>query len=144
MAGELIFLTGGTGFLGRHMVPGLLEAGYRLRLLTRPSSRHEWLPDRDLEIVRGDILDSEFLDRAVSGADFVVHAAAHFRFWGDLEIFERVNVLGTTFVAQAARKQRVKKMILYLRSRSSGTRPLPVLLMNSARVIPRTHTRKPS
>jgi len=111
VVGELIFLTGGTGFLGRHMVPRFLHAGYRLRLLARSTSQLDWLPDEDVEIVKGDLADFEFLDRVMAGADYVVHAAAHFRFWGDVDTFERVNVQGTMAVAQAARKRRVRKMV---------------------------------
>ena len=111
MDGPLIFLTGGTGFLGRHMVPGLLKAGYRLRLLARPNSQLDWLPDEDLEIAVGDIADGAFLKQALAGCDYVVHGAAHFRFWGDPGTFQRVNVIGTAELAQAARLNRVKRFV---------------------------------
>jgi uncharacterized protein YbjT (DUF2867 family) len=66
-----ILVTGGTGTLGRHVVPQLLEAGRELRVLTR-SERKE---TAGVEYVVGDLLDGTGIEAAVQGVDVVLHLA---------------------------------------------------------------------
>jgi uncharacterized protein YbjT (DUF2867 family) len=66
-----ILLTGGTGTLGRHVTPLLLDAGCKVRVLSRRS--HE--PRDGLEFVTGDLLKDEGIDPAVDGAEIVLHLA---------------------------------------------------------------------
>ncbi len=111
MAGELICLTGATGFLGRHLVPHLLELGFRLRLLVRPSSQTDWLAGFPVELVTGDITDSRQVSKAMGGCDAAVHAASRLRFWGSPARFQRVNSGGTGHVAAAALRHRLRRLI---------------------------------
>jgi uncharacterized protein YbjT (DUF2867 family) len=64
-----LLITGGTGTLGRLVVPGLREAGYQLRVLSRRG--HE--PGDGIEYVIGDLATGEGLDGAVDGAETIVH-----------------------------------------------------------------------
>jgi dihydroflavonol-4-reductase len=113
-----VFITGGTGFLGRHLVPSLLERGYRLCLLVRPTSNISWLEngkfakwhDR-IELVVGDVTDREVIESAVAASQFVVHAAGHFRLWGSAEQFYRVNARGTDVVAEAILNSHIQRVI---------------------------------
>jgi len=66
-----ILLTGGTGTLGRHVIPLLLDAGCKVRVLSRRS--HE--PRDGLEFVTGDLLKDEGIEPAVDGAEIVLHLA---------------------------------------------------------------------
>ena len=66
-----ILLTGGTGTLGRHVVPLLRDAGHDLRVLSRKS--HE--PGEGIEYVTGDLLTGEGIDAAVDGAETILHLA---------------------------------------------------------------------
>ncbi|MFQ5615711.1 MAG: NAD-dependent epimerase/dehydratase family protein [Anaerolineales bacterium] len=102
MAGDLIFVTGGTGFLGHHLVPMLLANGYRVRLLVRKTSPLAWLPEGPVECIQGDVTDIESVRLGIRGCSYVIHAAGYFRFWGSEETFQRVNVQGTANVTQAA------------------------------------------
>ncbi len=111
MAGKLIFLTGATGFLGRHLVPRLLAEGYSLRLLVRRTSEIGWLPAAGVELVIGDITDAPTVEKASAGAEYIIHAAGHFRFWGPVDQFERVNVQGSEVVGRAAQANRVRRLI---------------------------------
>jgi dihydroflavonol-4-reductase len=126
MAGKLILLTGGTGFLGRHLVPVLLAEGHRLRLLVRRSSEIDWLPTAGVEFVYGDITDAKTVERAASGVEYVVHAAGHFRFWGSNDVFNRVNVQGTEAVAKAVLQQRVARLIHISAIAIAGKQPAGV------------------
>jgi len=94
LAGKTVFVTGGTGFLGSHLVEGLLKAGAAsVRCLVR--TERKWLNGLPVEIVAGDLLDRPALERGVRGADVVFHVAAltRARTWA---AFERANVTGTT------------------------------------------------
>jgi uncharacterized protein YbjT (DUF2867 family) len=66
-----ILVTGGTGTLGRHVTPLLLDAGCKVRVLSRRS--HE--PRDGLEFVTGDLLKDEGIEPAVDGAEIVLHLA---------------------------------------------------------------------
>jgi dihydroflavonol-4-reductase len=111
MAGKLIFLTGGTGFLGHHLVPILLESGYRLRLLARPSANLDWLDGKPVEIAYGDVTDKESVQTGMAGCNYVVHAAGYFRFWGPEARFYHVNQYGTEVVCEAALAQGIKRFV---------------------------------
>lgn len=100
---DTVFVTGGTGFLGRHLIPTLCRAGYALRILVRNPAHHDWLTRYPrLEIIQGHVSDESALARAAAGSRYVVHAAGMFRFWGDANSFEAVNVGGTQRVMAAA------------------------------------------
>jgi dihydroflavonol-4-reductase len=108
----MILVTGATGFLGHHLVPRLLAAGFRVRALVRPSSdttilRHMGV---DLACVE-DITDGDGLKQACQGCRQVVHAGGLFRFWGDPRAFWRTNVEGTAAVLAAATAAQVERYI---------------------------------
>ncbi len=52
---SIIFVTGGTGFLGRNLLPLLVAQGYRVRALTRHPDEHPWLHDLGVEVVAGNV-----------------------------------------------------------------------------------------
>lgn len=66
-----ILLTGGTGTLGRQVAPRLIEAGHRVRLL----SRREHADTDSVEYVSGDLLTGAGIEAAVAGVETVVHLA---------------------------------------------------------------------
>ena len=107
------FVTGGTGFLGRHLVPALCRAGHTVRVLTRDPAAHPWLARYPrIEIIRGGHSRcGSRIDEAVAGCTYVVHAAGLFRFWGSKEAFEPTNVGGTENVLRAAVRTPIKKLI---------------------------------
>ncbi|MGH9288135.1 MAG: SDR family oxidoreductase [Acidimicrobiales bacterium] len=87
-----VLVTGGTGMLGRRLVPLLVERGHAVRLLARRAAS-----DRDeVEALRGDVRTGEGLDPAVRGVDAVVHAATSPR-----RHARKTEVLGTRNVLNA-------------------------------------------
>jgi uncharacterized protein YbjT (DUF2867 family) len=87
-----VLVTGGTGMLGRRLVPLLVERGHAVRLLARRAAS-----DRDeVEALRGDVRTGEGLDPAVRGVDVVVHAATSAR-----RHARKTEVLGTRNVLNA-------------------------------------------
>jgi len=88
-------VTGGTGFIGQHLVRSLLSDGEKLRLLVRTSSRLPGLAKSPLEIVRADLLDQASLKKALDGCRRLYHLAAHTRNWSpEDEAFNKINVEG--------------------------------------------------
>ncbi|MFT3699600.1 MAG: SDR family oxidoreductase [Kofleriaceae bacterium] len=70
-----IFITGATGFIGRHLVPELLVGGHHVIGLTRSDTGAELLAELGAKIARGDVNDLPHLRSLVAGADAVIHAA---------------------------------------------------------------------
>ena len=103
------FVTGGTGFVGSHLVEELLRRGYRVRALVRKDPK--WLEGLDVETVTGDLFDREALRRGMSGASAVFHVAGLTRA-PDYAALERANVDGTLNVLEAAAAQTAAPRVL--------------------------------
>jgi uncharacterized protein YbjT (DUF2867 family) len=71
---SLILVTGGTGTLGKLVVPRLREAGAKVRVLSR-QARDGHGVDNDVEYVRGDLDTGAGIEAAVAGAEVIVHCA---------------------------------------------------------------------
>ena len=89
-------VTGGTGFIGGHVVQTLLSQGVDVRVLVRPRSDISTFRELSVEVKRGDLTDPASLREAVHGVDIVFHIAADYRFWvPDPERMHANNVEGT-------------------------------------------------
>lgn len=102
-------VTGGSGFLGGHLVERLLEAGERVRILDLkpPATDH-----RNLEFEQASILDTAAVERAVRGVRRVYHLAAIAGLWArDKRQFITVNQLGTRTVLAAAAAAGVERVV---------------------------------
>jgi UDP-glucose 4-epimerase len=107
-----VLVTGGSGFIGSHVVDKLLAGGHEPVIFDlRPSPHHD--PDEVATIV-GDLLDPRSLEAAMDGCDAVVHLAAA----ADVGIVaeqpaesERVNARGTLAVLEAARSTGIGRVV---------------------------------
>ncbi len=108
-----VFITGATGFIGRHVMARLRQTPHACTCLVRPGSRQDELRAAGARIVEGDILDSDALLAGMQGQDSVVHLAALYSFWErDPRRYDAVNVLGTRCVMESALQAGVSKVIL--------------------------------
>ena len=119
-----VLVTGGSGFVGRHVVEALLARGERVRVLdvALPEQRN----DR-IEFVRGSIADPAAADAAVAGVERVYHLAAIPHLWrADKRDFDVVNRRGTEVMLAAAAKGGVRRFVhcstesILLPKRSNG------------------------
>ena len=70
-----VLVTGGTGFVGSHLVEQLLFQGYSVRCLLRYPDKRRWLGNLPVEVVQGDITLPNTLPKAVEGVESVLHVA---------------------------------------------------------------------
>jgi nucleoside-diphosphate-sugar epimerase len=115
LVGRTILVTGSTGFIGRPLCRGLLEAGAVLRGASRQGGSH---PEAGVERRQvADPLDRAAVRAAVAGADTVVHLAARVHVMRDraadpLAEFRRANVQATSILAEEAAASGVGQFIL--------------------------------
>ncbi len=104
-----VLVTGASGFVGWQVARLLLERGYRVRALARPSSS---IPELDIERATGDLRDPVSLQRAVAGCGLVFHVAADYRLWSkDPAEMYRSNVDGTRNILSAAKAAGVERFV---------------------------------
>ena len=104
-----ILVTGGGGFLGRHIVNLLLERGDSVSIFNR--SRHEDLESRGVECYCGDLRNPEDVNKAVEGKDAVFHVAAKAGVWGPVKDYYGINFTGSENVLNACKEFDVRKLI---------------------------------
>lgn len=105
-------VTGGTGFLGSHLVRRLLERGVDVRCLVRQSSRLDNLKDLAVEFSIGDLRDVESIKQAVRGTSIVYHCAADYRLWcAEPREMYQSNISGSRNVMQAAFDERIERVV---------------------------------
>jgi dTDP-glucose 4,6-dehydratase len=117
------FVTGGAGFIGSNYVGHLFQNVDELTSVTiydkfayaaNPKNYQEFVGDPRLAVIKGDICDSDLLEKSMAGHDFVVHFAAEShvdRSIDEASAFVETNVLGTFRVLEASRKVGIKTVI---------------------------------
>jgi uncharacterized protein YbjT (DUF2867 family) len=106
----MILVTGGTGFVGGHVVHALRADGKPVRALVRDRRRAAKLESWAVELAEGDMTDPASLRSALAGVDAVVHLVAIRQ--GRPEQFQRVMVDGTRNLIAAAGEQGIRRFVL--------------------------------
>jgi nucleoside-diphosphate-sugar epimerase len=104
-----VLITGGTGFLGRHLAESLLAQGRSVTVLARRPAPD--LNARGVRVITADLADDEAVHLACLGMETVFHVAAKVGVWGPYREFHRANVLGTRAVLAACRANGVRRLI---------------------------------
>jgi len=106
-----IFLTGGTGYIGRALARRLVAAGHEVRALVRATSNAEPLKQLGIATFTGDVADRISMREGMSGADWVIHAAADLDLTGPPERMRQANLEGSENVASLAYKLGVGRFL---------------------------------
>ena len=137
--GRKALVTGGAGFIGGHLVEGLLADGFEVRVLDDFSTGREGnLADvkDDVTIVRGDVRNARDLAEGMDGVDVVFHQAAIPSVPRSVEEPERtnsVNLDGTLRVLERARRSGVRRVVYAASSSAYG----------DSEVLPKVETMTP-
>ncbi len=116
-------VTGGTGFLGRHLLDRLVLEGYEVRVLARSRAALGELGALGIEAVEGDLRRWPSLRSAVADADVIFHCGGKVDASGRWVDFLEVNVLGTERLIQAALEHGVGRFVHVSSIGIYGARP---------------------
>lgn len=123
----MILVTGGTGFIGRHLVRSLVNAGRPVRILLRPSAKSPNIPHGiPVEVAVSSLNDFKGLRAAMKDVDVVYHLAGSERY-GSQANLNSVDVEGTRMVIQAAAEAGVKHFIMLSHLGANRSSAFPVL-----------------
>jgi NADH dehydrogenase len=123
----MILVTGGTGFIGRNLVPALVESGQQVRILLRPSSKSPNIPHGvPVEVAVSSLNDFRGLRAAMKDVDVVYHLAGAERY-GSKGNLNEVDIEGSKAVAKAAAEARVKRIFMMSHLNVNRSSAYPVL-----------------
>lgn len=118
---QRVFVTGGTGFVGKHVIRALLARGFLVRCLVRPGSEHDLKGFESIDRVPGDVLQPEGLAPSVEACAAIVHLVGIIRERRSRGVtFERLHAQATRNMLAVAREAGIKR---YLQMSALGTRP---------------------
>ncbi|MBX3492624.1 MAG: NAD-dependent epimerase/dehydratase family protein [Parvibaculum sp.] len=106
-----VLVTGGSGFVGGHLIARLREVGWQVRGIGRSAASRAAVAAKGAEPWDADLSDPAALERAMAGVDTVFHVAAHFKLWGPRRLFRAMNVAGTRNVVSAAQRAGVRRVV---------------------------------
>ena len=135
-----VVVTGGTGFIGSHLVEELLRRGHHVRCLVRATSRLDFLQSLGkIELVKVQLNNRADLDHALKGADTVYHLAGLIRAFRRDDFYE-VNQQGTAKMAAACANQtRPPRLIIVSTIAAAGPCPRGQIRQESDPPRPRSH-----
>lgn len=108
-----ILVTGGTGFIGQHLVKALVKKGHQVKIISRNCQKAKTMVKMGVVLVKGDLADKKFLADQLTGMEAVFHLAAiPAQIWGiPRRKYQKVNLGYTKNLLAAARKREVKKFV---------------------------------
>ena len=125
-----VLVTGGTGFIGSHLVELLVDKGYDVIAFDRynPSNHWGWLENskykNDIEVILGDIRDYDSVSRSMSECDTVFHLAALVGIpysYLSPKAYIETNITGTYNVLQASKEFKLHQVLITSTSETYGT-----------------------
>lgn len=112
----MYLITGGTGFIGRHLVKGIQQQGVKIRALVRSCEIDDIYKNGSIEFFTADLLRPETLIDLTKDIDVVIHLAGVTHAL-DNNAYSRINVEGTRSLVSACKKNKIRK-IIYISTRA--------------------------
>ena len=107
-----VFITGGTGFIGKQLVRRMTETKHEIYCLARKTSNTAELEKLGAKIVFGDVQDKESLRKGMQGCDWLLNLANLYSFWEPAKsVYRNVNVIGTQNVLECALQAGLSKVV---------------------------------
>ena len=109
-----VFVTGGTGFIGGHVVRALRDRGDEVRALVRSPDKGQALAELGCQLVAGDLSGKEAIARGMEGCDAAIHGAAVYEVGipeSEHRAMYEANVIGTENVLRAALEAKLPKVV---------------------------------
>ncbi|HEX4108032.1 MAG TPA: aminotransferase class III-fold pyridoxal phosphate-dependent enzyme [Solirubrobacteraceae bacterium] len=108
---DVCLVSGATGFIGGRLTQRLVQEGYQVRCLVRPTSDTTMLDQLPVEIAVGDLTRPSTLGRAAEGCTYVLHCGALVSDWALAAEIEGTNVAGTRNLLEAAAGASVQRFV---------------------------------
>lgn len=123
----MILVTGGTGFIGRNLVESLINSGYQVRTLLKPSQKTPDLPKGiPVEAVVCSLNDERGLRAALKGIDVVFHLAGSERLSSRANLSD-IDVKGTQTLLQASKNSKISQLVYLSHLGADQNSAYPVL-----------------
>jgi len=115
----LALVTGGTGFIGSHLVEQLSQRGYSVRCLVRKTSNLQWLQHLNPEFRYGDLFDNDVVKNALDGVDIVFHSAGVTKAKRKEEYYHGNQFATKNFLAQVTKHHPNLKKFVHISSQAA-------------------------
>ena len=141
-----ILITGGSGFIGSHLVEYLLKdrvPASRIRILALENESTKFLPKKNFEIIRGDIRDKNLIKKLMGGVETVYHLAAIINTSSDeskYKIYQDINVNGTANLLKGCIDKKIQKFVLFSSVAVYGLPPWTGDIINWDESHPKTYS----
>lgn len=106
-----ILITGGTGFLGRHVAKRLSSEGHEITVMGRNDRIGRALAEWNIGYVKADLIEKEKVETVCVGKDAVIHCGGLASPWGKYRIFYDANVVGTQHVVGGCLRHNVRRLV---------------------------------
>ena len=144
-AGDIVLVTGATGFTGKHLVKELCKTGATVRAIVRKSSNLDEIKDLPVEFFIGDVYDEEVATKAAEGVNYIFHVAAAYREAKiSDDIYWKVHVQSTHHLAKAVVNKPEFKRFIHVSTMGVHGRPQPRNTASRRAISTRRQRSKPS
>jgi len=108
---KIVFVTGGSGFVGQNLIPMLIKNGYIVKALARSDKVIQLVEKLGALAIKGDINDKESLEKGIEDCSSVFHLAASVDFFASEMELKKIHVDATKLLLNVAQKANVHKFI---------------------------------